>query len=825
MDYAGAREYLNPVNSAAPSTIYTGDGSGTLISAGVILYAGTIRAADFNNDGRLDVVQGNRGAGRLGTSMNSTPEGGAVAFEPLSNQVTNYGGGETVNLGFNPPVVSDLNGDGKVDIIYRPNTTSFNIYVNGITAAGEVQAAGSVFHQENYTSGVISQFSSLNVADFDFDGKIDLFMSFASVSGSNNMDGGVRLNSTATQDAVRPTFAPIQGVVRLQTGINDDFNHTAIGDVNNDGILDVLYSAKSGRKLLLGQDDGTGHWNGDWDDATAALPAAFAAGNAIHFADLNGDGLLDIIGSQFDGRDWVVIQDSSSNLFGATTVGRFVDQTANIFGYTNPFGNNINVGDVNNDGRPDIIGSPTVFGASPGPGTDAQTRTSAVWSNQLFWAPNTSMHVKVLDSQGAGSLAGHVVKLFEAGTNTVVQTRILDPQAGRGGIYATDYVDFTGLDPAKKYDVVVYTDHYTQADGTLAYGNFIVGPGTAGGRGDNVLNASMGGLSTLDGNATQGSSFVFTIGDGSYGNGGNAGDIGFVGTSYDDSFIANANNASDTYLGKVGIDAFDAKLASSGVIIDMSALVDSSGVVDGAVPANNTFVTVAGGGFGLDLLRSIENLNGSQHDDTLTGNSSTVNAVGATVFDSIDNIIRGRGGNDQINGGAGNDILWGDTGNDTLIGGAGRDFFMYGAENITDPTGGNGGNGVDTISDFFLVNANNGGVGSPGHDASDLLTIDAAGSIVAPAAGTDLLATAADVIDISQLLQTGGYNGNGSAASLTSSVDGQYVSVDWVGADTLIKVDYNGVTGGVNLENAIILTDVHATLEQLVENHQLKVQV
>ena len=825
MDFAGALGYRNPTGSAGPSSIYTGDGSGTLTSADIVFYAGSgeedVRAADFNNDGRLDVVQSDAGANRLGTFMNSTPEGGAVAFDPVSNEVTDFS--SNVNQGHNPPVVSDLNGDGKVDIIYRPNTTSFNIYVNGITAAGEVQAAGSVFHKENYTFGVISQFSSVNVADFNFDGKIDLFMSFD--SGSNNMDGGVRLNNTATQDAARPTFDPLQGVIRLQTGNNDDFNHTAIGDINNDGILDVLYSSRSGRKLLLGQDDGSGNWNGSWADATAALPATFAAGNAIHFVDINGDGLLDIIGSQFNGRDWVVIQDSSSNLFGATTLGRFVDQTANIFGYTNPFGNNINVGDVNNDGRPDIVGSPTVFGAAPATGSDAQPRTSAVWSNQLFWAPNTSMHVKVLDSQGAGSLAGHVVKLFEAGTNTVVQTRILNPQAGRGGIYATDYVDFTGLDPAKKYDVVVYTDHYTQADGTLVYGNFVVGSGTAGGRGDNVLNASMGGLSTLDGNATQGSSFVFTIGDGSYGNGGNAGDIGFVGTSYDDSFIANANNASDTYLGKVGIDAFDAKLASSGVIIDMSALVDSSGAVDGAVPANNTFVTVAGGGFGLDLLRSIENLNGSQHDDTLTGNSSTVNAVGATVFDSIDNIIRGRGGNDQINGGAGNDILWGDTGNDTLTGGDGRDFFMYGAENITDPTGGNGGNGVDTISDFFLVNANNAGVGSPGHDASDLLTIDAAGSIVAPAAGTDLLATAADVIDISQLLQAGGYNGNGSAASLTSSVDGQYVSVDWVGADTLLKVDYNGVTGGVNLENAIILTDVHATLEQLVENHQLKVQV
>jgi len=50
-------------------------------------------------------------------------------------------------------------------------------------------------------------------------------------------------------------------------------------------------------------------------------------------------------------------------------------------------------------------------------------------------------------------------------------------------------------------------------------------------------------------------------------------------------------------------------------------------------------------------LSGIENLYGSEHDDTLTG-------------DEFDNNLEGRDGDDELFGGAGDDTLWGNDGND-----------------------------------------------------------------------------------------------------------------------------------------------------------------
>lgn len=97
-------------------------------------------------------------------------------------------------------------------------------------------------------------------------------------------------------------------------------------------------------------------------------------------------------------------------------------------------------------------------------------------------------------------------------------------------------------------------------------------------------------------------------------------------------------------------------------------------------------------GYGTQL----ENLIGSNHNDTLTGNNA-------------DNVIQGLNGNDRINGGKGNDILFGDAGNDTLIGGDGDDR-LYGGLGEDTLTGGAGNDTfvfsnlldgtIDTITDF-----------------------------------------------------------------------------------------------------------------------------
>ncbi|MBC6441795.1 MAG: hypothetical protein GDA53_01480, partial [Rhodobacteraceae bacterium] len=74
--------------------------------------------------------------------------------------------------------------------------------------------------------------------------------------------------------------------------------------------------------------------------------------------------------------------------------------------------------------------------------------------------------------------------------------------------------------------------------------------------------------------------------------------------------------------------------------------------------------TAKGGTAEGDVLRNIEYLSGSRHDDTLTG-------------DDGNNELSGGAGNDVLRGGAGNDWLRGGAGADTLDGGRGNDTASY----------------------------------------------------------------------------------------------------------------------------------------------------
>ncbi|MGB5968933.1 MAG: calcium-binding protein, partial [Spirulinaceae cyanobacterium] len=83
----------------------------------------------------------------------------------------------------------------------------------------------------------------------------------------------------------------------------------------------------------------------------------------------------------------------------------------------------------------------------------------------------------------------------------------------------------------------------------------------------------------------------------------------------------------------------------------------------------NLFTGVAIDGWGSqDLILNVENIVGSEHNDTLTGN------VGS-------NVITGGNGVDVINGDAGNDFLYGERGRDTIIGGLGGDT-IYGNQGV-----------------------------------------------------------------------------------------------------------------------------------------------
>ncbi|TDF77600.1 retention module-containing protein [Pseudomonas sp. H9] len=158
-------------------------------------------------------------------------------------------------------------------------------------------------------------------------------------------------------------------------------------------------------------------------------------------------------------------------------------------------------------------------------------------------------------------------------------------------------------------------------------------------------------------------------------NGGDGNDV-LVGGSGNDTL--HGGNGNDLLIGGLGNDLLD-----GGAGIDTASYASASS----AVTVN---LNLAGGqntlGAGTDTLASIENLIGSDYNDSLTGNSGA-------------NLLIGGKGNDTLLGGGGDDVLIGGPGNNTLTGGSGADTFLWQQGNT----------GHDVVTDF-----------TPGTDRLDL---------------------------------------------------------------------------------------------------------
>lgn len=124
------------------------------------------------------------------------------------------------------------------------------------------------------------------------------------------------------------------------------------------------------------------------------------------------------------------------------------------------------------------------------------------------------------------------------------------------------------------------------------------------------------------------------------------------------------DDGNDLLIGGTGADRL-----SGGAGSDRASYATATASVIAALlsPASNT------GDAAGDTYISIENLTGSNFNDTLTGNNSVNSILGGTGNDTIS----GLNGNDSLFGNAGNDILIGGAGADALDGSAGSDRASY----------------------------------------------------------------------------------------------------------------------------------------------------
>ena len=128
----------------------------------------------------------------------------------------------------------------------------------------------------------------------------------------------------------------------LIVGSSDTNGAIAVGDFNGDGKLDIARIASNNLVFIYGG-DGTGNFPASLFSAGARGPNAIA----IAAADVNGDGKLDVVlGHQNQGT-------TANNV--SVLLGKGNGTFKAAVNYNANFSKDIVVGDVNGDGRPDIV--------------------------------------------------------------------------------------------------------------------------------------------------------------------------------------------------------------------------------------------------------------------------------------------------------------------------------------------------------------------------------------------------------------------------------------------------------------------------------------
>jgi Chitobiase/beta-hexosaminidase C-terminal domain/FG-GAP-like repeat/FG-GAP repeat len=299
-------------NSATVS-ILLGHGNGTFTAAAsptLSANATGIVAADFNNDGKLDLA-----VSLIGVNSNAAGSmvillgNGDGTFTPTPG---------TLTLGGSPNVfaAADFDGDGRMDLLENDEMGTQILLGNGNGTLSQLPYTGM--------SGAYV------VADLNGDGFPDVMANGGYYIGNEVLLG----NGDGTFRAVGP--APSSPTFTLSS--------FAVGDFNGDGIPDLAgvgqYTAIT---IFLGKGDGT------FTLLTPPASPTFTGPGGLVAGDFNHDGKLDLAVTA--GVDYSIFTDANVTLLLGNGDGTFTAVPESVPIVTNYA---LSAGDFNGDGVPDM---------------------------------------------------------------------------------------------------------------------------------------------------------------------------------------------------------------------------------------------------------------------------------------------------------------------------------------------------------------------------------------------------------------------------------------------------------------------------------------
>jgi hypothetical protein len=333
-----------------------------------------LAVGDLTGTGSHDLVVANLNAGTLSVFMESSATSGT------------YGTPQTITVGGQPNDVQivDINGDGLPDLVIADNTGAVEYLLQNPASPGTFEAGVSLPISNpailaNDGPSFVTRGISVAVGDLNGDGLPDIAVT------SFDVDGDYGMVFVFFQDPNNPgSFIATPTTI---TALGEP-SQIRIADVNKDGSNDIVIAAQGqgslyatvadeasqGAMVILQNSGAPGTF------ATPVVyPATYSGSISLALGDLNGDGYLDIAmcGLYPEGEGSVVtlMQDPTApGTFLAGTWYEALSQPSSIV-----------IGDMNNDGLPDLVTS------------DA---TTAVWYKNQAATPGTFV------SQGQIGLSG-----------------------------------------------------------------------------------------------------------------------------------------------------------------------------------------------------------------------------------------------------------------------------------------------------------------------------------------------------------------------------------------------------------------------------------
>ncbi len=241
------------------------------------------------------------------------------------------------DLGATPTgLLGDVNGDGRVDVLARDGNGALWLYPNsggsGVNTFGTRSQVGTSWNG----------MSAIEVGDLNSDGRVDV-VSREAATGALWLypnTGGTGMNTFGARS-------------QIGTGWNG-MSAIGLGDLNSDGRVDVVSrEATTGALWLYPNAGGTGM---NTFGARSQVGTGWNGMSAINLGDLNSDGKVDIVSREATtGALWLYPN------AGGTGINTFGPRSQVGSGWNGMSA--INLGDLNSDGRVDIISREATTGA------------------------------------------------------------------------------------------------------------------------------------------------------------------------------------------------------------------------------------------------------------------------------------------------------------------------------------------------------------------------------------------------------------------------------------------------------------------------------